>query len=60
MTTSFGAKTRVTFNGVDLIDLDSLEYPPSPSDDVAVRVHFADEVAWHCRALNTSFLLLTI
>lgn len=33
-TTAFGAKTRVTFNTVELIDLDSLEYPPSsPSDN---------------------------
>lgn len=47
----FGAKTRVTFNSVDLIDLDSLEYPPTQSDNDAddddehvARVQFTDEV----------------
>lgn len=47
----FGAKTRVTFNSVDLIDLDSLEYPPSHSDhdtddddEHVARFQFTDEV----------------
>lgn len=54
-TTTFGAKTRVTFNTVQLIDLDSLEYPPSSSehddndndddadDEGGLRIQFDDE-----------------
>lgn len=42
---TFDSKSRVTFNSVDIIELDSLDYPPPPPSpsDKGVRVTFAEE-----------------
>lgn len=40
---TFDSKSRVTFNSADIIELDSLDYPPPSPSDKGVRVTFAEE-----------------